>query len=178
MTPTQAQIDKWPNTADAAQWAAEFRKTAINLGYSDMDEGWLIGWFANAIENAEIMRHPALTAAAQAGEEHIEYLRQANRELGAVANGIKDEAIERCAQVAKKYIEDLTDSKSPTMSHWDEIRAQCLRYKGSDLPRLNFESLIETIAENTEAAILVLKDKPDATNERLRCTIAEIKDEP
>lgn len=35
---------------DAAKWAEEFRKIAINLGYSDMDEGWLIGWFANAIE--------------------------------------------------------------------------------------------------------------------------------
>lgn len=35
---------------DAAKWAAEFRATALRLGYSDMDEGWLIGWFANAIE--------------------------------------------------------------------------------------------------------------------------------
>jgi hypothetical protein len=34
---------------DGAKWAAEFRKTAIRLGYSDMDEGWLIGWFANAM---------------------------------------------------------------------------------------------------------------------------------
>lgn len=34
---------------DGAKWAAEFRKTAIRLGYSDMDEGWLIGWFCNAI---------------------------------------------------------------------------------------------------------------------------------
>ena len=37
---------------DAAKWAEEFRHTAIRLGYSDMDEGWLIVWFANAIENA------------------------------------------------------------------------------------------------------------------------------
>src|SRR5690606_36327084 len=35
---------------DGSKWAAEFRQTAIKLGYSDMDEGWLIGWFANAIE--------------------------------------------------------------------------------------------------------------------------------
>lgn len=41
---------------DAALWAAEFRATALRLGYSDMDEGWLIGWFANAIENTEITR--------------------------------------------------------------------------------------------------------------------------
>lgn len=41
---------------DAAKWAAEFRRRAIRLGYSDMDEGWLIGWFANAIEGAESTR--------------------------------------------------------------------------------------------------------------------------
>ena len=44
--------------ADAAKWAEQFRLTAIKLGYSDMDEGWLIGWFANAIERAEQVRHP------------------------------------------------------------------------------------------------------------------------
>ena len=36
---------------DARKWASEFRKTALSLGYSDMDEDWLIGWFANAIES-------------------------------------------------------------------------------------------------------------------------------
>lgn len=35
---------------DGARWAAEFNKVAVRLGYSKMDEGWLIGWFANAIE--------------------------------------------------------------------------------------------------------------------------------
>lgn len=34
---------------DGAKWAAAFRTTALRLGYSDMDEGWLIGWFCNAI---------------------------------------------------------------------------------------------------------------------------------
>lgn len=34
---------------DGAKWAAGFRKTAISLGYSAMDEGWLIGWFCNAV---------------------------------------------------------------------------------------------------------------------------------
>jgi hypothetical protein len=37
---------------DAVLWAAEFRRIALKLGYSDMDEGWLIGWFANAIEQS------------------------------------------------------------------------------------------------------------------------------
>ena len=36
-------------TTDAALWASEFNKVAQRLGYSPMDEGWLIGWFANAM---------------------------------------------------------------------------------------------------------------------------------
>jgi hypothetical protein len=35
--------------ADASKWAAAFNQHAVKLGYSEMDEGWLIGWFANAI---------------------------------------------------------------------------------------------------------------------------------
>lgn len=35
---------------DGAKWAAEFKQVALRLGHSDMDEGWLICWFANAIE--------------------------------------------------------------------------------------------------------------------------------
>ncbi|MBB4799705.1 hypothetical protein HNP32_003465 [Brevundimonas bullata] len=34
---------------DGALWAEEFRSTAIRIGYPDMDEGWLIGWFCNAV---------------------------------------------------------------------------------------------------------------------------------
>lgn len=34
---------------DAVKWAAEFNRIAVSLGYSEMNEGWLIGWFANAI---------------------------------------------------------------------------------------------------------------------------------
>jgi hypothetical protein len=41
---------------NAANWAAAFRQTALKLGYSDMDEGWLIGWFANAIEHSTDVR--------------------------------------------------------------------------------------------------------------------------
>lgn len=37
---------------DASKWAAAFNQTAVKLGYAEMDEGWLIGWFANAIEGA------------------------------------------------------------------------------------------------------------------------------
>jgi hypothetical protein len=54
-TLTDGELLQWLGD-DAAKWATEFRQTAIRLGYSDMDEDWLIGWFANAIENAEITR--------------------------------------------------------------------------------------------------------------------------
>lgn len=80
-------------------------------------------------------------------------------QMGAEAM-IRAATIERCAQVTKEYIESLLDPKSKTMSHWDQVRGQCENYKGSDLPRLNFESLIETIAENAAANIRALKDKP------------------
>lgn len=56
-------------STDAAKWAAEFRTTARKLGYSDMDEGWLIGWFANAIEagRADAIIVPAMMALARHG---------------------------------------------------------------------------------------------------------------
>jgi hypothetical protein len=41
---------------NAANWAAAFNQHAIKLGYSKMDEGWLVGWFANAIERAHDVR--------------------------------------------------------------------------------------------------------------------------
>ena len=48
-TPPQERSD-WPLPSfDARDWAAAFRKIAVDLGYSDMDEGWLVTWFANAL---------------------------------------------------------------------------------------------------------------------------------
>lgn len=34
---------------DASKWASAFCQTAKKLG-QDIDEGWMVGWFANAIE--------------------------------------------------------------------------------------------------------------------------------
>jgi hypothetical protein len=34
---------------DGVKWAAEFHATACRLGYSDMEIGWLNGWFCNAV---------------------------------------------------------------------------------------------------------------------------------
>ena len=40
---------------DASQWAAAFCQIAKKLGH-DIDEGWMIGWFANAIERSHDVR--------------------------------------------------------------------------------------------------------------------------
>lgn len=45
----------WPLPSfDARDWAQEFCRIANNLGYKDkdgnpIDEGWMIGWFSNAL---------------------------------------------------------------------------------------------------------------------------------
>lgn len=36
-------------TFDARTWAKSFNETLVKLGHQPHDEGWLIGWFANAI---------------------------------------------------------------------------------------------------------------------------------
>lgn len=41
---------------DASKWAAAFNQFAVNSGHASMDEGWLIGWFANAIEHSTDVR--------------------------------------------------------------------------------------------------------------------------
>lgn len=48
---------------------------------------------------------------------------------------------------------DMVDFHGKTMKDWDEIRGKVETLKGSDLPRLMFEALIESFAElMTEAA--------------------------
>lgn len=37
---------------NGAEWAAAFCQTAKKLGIKGIDEGWMIGWFANAIERS------------------------------------------------------------------------------------------------------------------------------
>lgn len=41
---------------DAAQWAAAFCQFADKLGHHGIDEGWMIGWFAAAIEHSSDVR--------------------------------------------------------------------------------------------------------------------------
>lgn len=48
---------------DASKWAAAFCETAAKLGHPGIDEGWMIGWFANAIEHSSAIRRTRFTAA-------------------------------------------------------------------------------------------------------------------
>lgn len=38
---------------DGSKWAAEFVSTAKQIGAGNIDEGWMIGWFCNAMECAK-----------------------------------------------------------------------------------------------------------------------------
>lgn len=53
-------IERLYATDDAAVWAEEFCKVARERGH-DLDEGWVIGWFANAMQTA-INHTPAVRA--------------------------------------------------------------------------------------------------------------------
>jgi hypothetical protein len=41
---------------DAMKWAVAFCQTARKLGHHGIDEGWMVGWFANAIEHSSDVR--------------------------------------------------------------------------------------------------------------------------
>lgn len=43
------EVTETVRTFDARTWAKSFNETLVILGYQPHDEGWLIGWFANAI---------------------------------------------------------------------------------------------------------------------------------
>lgn len=59
-TPTPATANSLLDTTDAQEWAREFCRHAPAV-----DEGWMIGWFANAIETGR-RHHPAQVAADRA----------------------------------------------------------------------------------------------------------------
>jgi hypothetical protein len=55
-----------------------------------------------------------------------------------------------CAELAARLramAGDLYSSEGETMKRWDQIRRQVETLKGSDLPRLNFEGLLEEFAD-------------------------------
>jgi hypothetical protein len=51
------------------------------------------------------------------------------------------------AQRLRDKANDLYSATGETMKKWDEIRHQVETLKGSDIPRMNFESLIEELAD-------------------------------
>lgn len=56
MSPLNPRLERLYETTDAQVWAREWCAVARELearGESVIDEGWMIGWFANAIENAK-----------------------------------------------------------------------------------------------------------------------------
>lgn len=51
-------VKRLHSTTDAYVWAEEWCKVARRLqaeGEDLVDEGWMIGWFANAIETAKVL---------------------------------------------------------------------------------------------------------------------------
>ena len=124
--------------ADAAKWAEQFRLTAIRLGYSDMDEGWLIGWFANAIERAEQVRHPYAAAptppAAEApGQEpvadEIERVKAAIAYVIAKGDGLFLDAVSRTAILAMDRRAEVVEQKF-YHSGWPMVRLLEARHGG------------------------------------------------
>jgi hypothetical protein len=73
---------------DAAKWAAEFVKTATRLGHPGLDEDWVRGWFANAIEHSTDIRTSKRS-------EAINYLRRNWQDLTPAAMVRAIDAIER-----------------------------------------------------------------------------------
>lgn len=62
--PEEAAAEIYEKCRDRAnEWAAAFVRTAKRIGAGDIDEGWMIGWFANAIECADFARKSAAEAA-------------------------------------------------------------------------------------------------------------------
>lgn len=53
---------------DAFKWATAFCQHAEKLGHHGIDHGWMIGWFANAIEHSGDVRRWAREASLAAGE--------------------------------------------------------------------------------------------------------------
>lgn len=51
------------------------------------------------------------------------------------------------AQRLRDKANDIYSSSGETMKRWDAIRHQVETSKGSDLPRMNFEGLIEELAD-------------------------------
>ena len=61
--------------------------------------------------------------------------------------GILGNAVSDLPQRLRDKANDLYSAEGETMKRWGEIRHQVETRRGSDLPRMNFESLIEELAD-------------------------------
>lgn len=65
-----AMTDEFAETTDAMEWAKAFC-ARVRAGCDPTDEGWLVGWFANAIgagERASVARHTEHARDAESGQ--------------------------------------------------------------------------------------------------------------
>jgi hypothetical protein len=66
----QEQVRRLHATTDALIWAREFNAVHKELHGFEHDEGWLVGWFANAIEkgrDAGKAAHPVIDQQVRGG---------------------------------------------------------------------------------------------------------------
>jgi len=109
---------------DGALWADGFRKMALKLGYSDMDEGWLIGWFCNAVmagyDHAQRRFDPALATREEAPAGDRETLRVMLDNL-VIAQSLSKELRQRATDEARSYLSALR--VQPQASANDQLTA-------------------------------------------------------
>lgn len=98
---------------DALKWAQAFRQKASDLGYGDLDEGWLIGWFANAIEAGKA----PLVRERDRLRELIEEI--ADMDIGDIEMEHR-EIIARCRAEAERWI----DESAPDSPVWAKDRRE------------------------------------------------------
>lgn len=65
------------------------------------------------------------------------------------------DVIEFCKEL-QALAADMVNHQGETMKQWDQIRDQVQRLPGSDLPRLNFEGLMETLSDKIKEAAELL----------------------
>ncbi|GEM_PF-2243082 len=97
---------------DGALWADGFRKMALKLGYSDMDEGWLIGWFCNAVmagyDHAQRRFDPALATREEApAEVGVQETLRVLLDNLVIAQSLSKELRQRATDEARSYLSAL-----------------------------------------------------------------------
>lgn len=113
----------WPiQSFDAHDWAQEFQRIALTLGYSKMDEGWLITWFANAIMRGydEHLHRSTLPRAAESESGYAASLRQQ-------AAWIREALDAQSNPLQRIGMEDIdTDELDASAAHIEKLEARAV----------------------------------------------------